>query len=156
MQKTLPLDSDIADICTALHAIAQRHVPQSCFTDVTELVQLTRLMRALDIPVTVAAKIQAEHSAYSPSVVKHTPEYRLLRARFLAALGTIADMGARKIRKNKSEYHAGVQEGLRRASKVAIMFLNDIDNNTIDERLDAHGKYTDAAPKTKPISSLVR
>lgn len=156
MQTTLPASADLADICTALHAIAQRHVPANCFSDVTELVGLTRLMRELAVPVSGSARFSAEQADYSPNIVKHTPEYRLLGARFSAALGTIADMGARKARKNKNEYYAGVQEGLRRAAKVAIMFLEDLENNTIDERLTAHGLYEKDAAKTKSRSSLVR
>lgn len=117
----------LEEICCTLYSIAQRHTPTTAFADTTELVNITKLLQANNIPVQPAVKAIAATNDYSPAVLKHSEEYRLLHAKYAASLSTIADLGSRKIRKNKSEFHAGVTEGLRRAAKIAIMFLQDLD-----------------------------
>lgn len=151
------IDPGLIELCVSLHEIAQRHVPPGSFADVNELVQITKILEELAVPVQTAPKLQAKVADHSNAVVRHTPEYRLLRARYSAALGTIADMGSRKIRKNKDQFHAGIQEGLRRAAKIAIMFLEDLDNPTFEPR-QKHAEPTDKAeaPKVKPGGSFIR
>ena len=144
------VDSDISTLCTKLYEIAQRHTPTTCFSDVNELVQLTKILKQMGISVTPATKFKAETTDYSPTAFRHSIEYRLLHARYAAALGTIADMGSRKIRKNKDEYHAGVQAGLRKAADVAIMFLEDLDNPSLEPR------SSESSVKDKSFDSFVR
>lgn len=156
MQKTELAENDLVTICKTLYRLAQKHISASSLGDVNELVQVAKVMASHSIEAPVPAKLRAHIDDYSPSVVKQSAEYRLLRARFAAALGTIADMGSKKIRKNKSEFHAGINEGLRRASKIAIMFLEDLDSNIYS----AH-KYDESAPAhetsaPKPRRNFVR
>jgi|LakMenEpi03Aug12_release.lakeMendotaPanAssembly.Ray.scaffolds.fasta_scaffold193334_4 hypothetical protein len=117
----------LEEVCCTLYNIAQKHTPGTAFADATELANITKLLQANSIPVQPAVKAIAATNDYSPAVLKHSEEYRLLHAKYTASLSTIADLGSRKIRKNKSEFHAGITEGLRRAAKIAIMFLQDLD-----------------------------
>jgi hypothetical protein len=117
----------IEEICCTLYGIAQKHTPATAFSDITELTHITRLLQANNIPIKPAEKNTAGTNDQSSAVLKHSTEYRLLYAKYTACLSTIADLGSRKIRKNKSEFHAGITEGLRRAARIAIMFLQDLD-----------------------------
>lgn len=127
MLKTALVDTDFAHLCSTLYSLAQKYVPASAVGDVNELAQVAKILNGVGIAPQIAPKLSAHVDEYSSSVLKQSAEYRLIRARFAAALGTIADMGSKKIKKNKSEFHAGINEGLRRAAKIAIMFLEDLD-----------------------------
>lgn len=159
MQKTALAKSDFVEICTTLYAIAQRHIPNSAMADVSELAQIAKIFQEQDIALQIAPKITAHVKDYSSSVVKQSAEYRLIRARYAAALGTIADMGSKIVRKNKSEFHAGITEGLRRAAKIAIMFLEDLDQNIYSDHTYVDPDAEDAEGETvsvKSRSSFVR
>ncbi len=156
MHKTALSRTDFAQLCSSLYELAQRHVPGAAVSDVTELVQIAKILREADVPLTLSSKLSAHADDYSPNVVKQSAEYRLLRARYAAALGTIADMGSKKVRKTKSEFHAGINEGLRRAAEIAIMFLEDLDANIYQQHTYHDAEHESEAPKAKPRSSIVR
>lgn len=126
--ESVTYEHEIEHICSVLYSIAHRHTPTNCFADVTELLNIAKVLAGKQLNLTAAPKFKAAVTDHSSAVLKQSAEYRLLRARFVAALSTISDLGSRRTKRNKSDFHAGVSEGLRRASKVAIMFLNDIDN----------------------------
>lgn len=121
---------NLADVCSVLYDIAQRHTPSNAFQDTAELLSVSNVLRAAGVTVTPAPKINAAADDYSPAVLKQSSEYRLLRAKFAAALGTIADLGVKTPKRHKSEFHAGVNDGLRRAAKIAIMFLDELNGET--------------------------
>jgi hypothetical protein len=123
---------DFSELCGVLHNIAQKHVPAHAFADTAELVNIAKILQANDIKITPVTKLKAAMSDHSTTVAKQTLEYRMLRAKYAAALSTIADLGARKSMRNKTDFHTGVREGLRRAAKIAIMFLADIADNQLD------------------------
>jgi hypothetical protein len=158
MQTTALAKSDFDQLCSTLYSLAQKHIPASALSDVTELVHVAKILERHNIPLKIAPKIAAHATDYSSSVVKQSPEYRLMRARFAAALGTIADMGSKKIKKNKSEFHAGINEGLRRAAKIAIMFLEDLDANiNIRQPHDNPAAHnSDDVAAAQPRSGFVR
>jgi hypothetical protein len=128
-----PVDqpADIMDICATLYRMAQRHVPNSAANDVIQLAQITKMLRDMDIPAKLASRFKASSADYTPTLFKHSLEYRMLKARYTAALSTIADMGSKNAKKHKDEFHAGIQVGLRRAAATAIMFLRDLDNTSL-------------------------
>lgn len=124
--------SDFAELCGVLYNIAQKHVPAHCFSETSELVNIAKILQAHDIKIVPVVKLKAAMSDHSTVVAKQTVEYRMLRAKYAAALSTIADLGTRKASRNKTDFHTGVREGLRRAAKIAIMFLADIADNQLD------------------------
>jgi hypothetical protein len=117
---------NLADVCAVLYSIAQRHTPSNAFQDAAELLSVSKVLREAGITVETAPKITAAANDYSPAVLKQSSAYRLLRAKFAAALGTIADLGVKTPKRHKSEFHAGVNDGLRKAAKIAIMFLDEL------------------------------
>lgn len=124
------VEQNLAAVCGILYDIAQRHTPNNAFQDAAELLNVAKVLRDGGIAVKPAAKITASAADYSPAVLKQSAEYRLLRAKFVAALGTIADLGVKTPKRHKSEFHAGVNEGLRKAAKIAIMFLDELNCET--------------------------
>jgi len=121
--------SDLKQLCSLLFDIAQRHTPNTAFADANELLNSAQIMQSNNIEIAPLAKLRAAIGDYSSAVTKQSNEYRLLKARYSACLSTIADLAGKKPKKNKSAFHAGVHEGLRRAAKIAIMFLDDISEN---------------------------
>ena len=131
MINTAPAANDLAEICTALYRIAQKHVTATAFADINELLHISKILAASDVQVETAAKLKAAVDDHIPAVAKQSADYRLLRAQFRAALSTIADLGRRDSKTHKSEFHEGVHAGLRKAAKIAIIFLDDLNDNTV-------------------------
>jgi hypothetical protein len=128
---TAPPAHDLSAICIALHRIAQKHVSTTAFADINELLHISKILEANDVPVETAVKLKAAVDDHIPAVAKQSADYRLLRAQFRAALSTIADLGRRDSKTHKSEFHEGVHAGLRKAAKIAIIFLDDLNDNTV-------------------------
>ena len=133
---------DLSEICIALYRIAQKHVVTTAFADINELLHISKILEASDVPVETAVKLKAAVADHIPSVAKQSADYRLLRAQFRAALSTIADLGRRDSKTHKSEFHEGVHAGLRKAAKIAIIFLDDLNDNTVWTAPAAHSIKT--------------
>jgi len=125
-----PAAHDLTAVCSALYRIAQKHVPPTAFADVNELLHVSKILAACDIPVETAVKLKAANADHIPAVARQSADYRLLRAQFRAALSTIADLGRKDSKTHKNAFHAGIHAGLRKAAKIAIMFLADLDEGT--------------------------
>jgi hypothetical protein len=69
-----------------------------------------------------------------PNCVFNSFDYRYLRNKAIAGFATIADLPAKPSAVGTLDYQSGVREGYRRASEVAIMFLDDIQNGGFDGR----------------------
>ncbi len=146
-------EESLSEICGLLFNLAQKHMPESDYEGTTELLHLAKILQQRGINPEVAIELAAPAADHSTKIVKQTPEYRTLRARFVACLSTIADLGSRDVRKSKTEFHAGVNEGLRRAAKIAIMFLDDFNENGPEAMGGPDATSTHAQ---KPGSDFVR
>jgi hypothetical protein len=121
---------DLKNLCHTLHRLAQKYVPNSAhtFKDFSDLVEVTRALQKLNVPLDVASSISAPVSAVDNSVVINSHEYRYMRNKAIAALATIADLTTKAAPPGAVDYQRGVREGYRRASEVAVLFLEDIQN----------------------------
>lgn len=118
---------NLSEVCRALYRIAQKYTPASAFADVNELLHVAKILKAADVDVQISAEMRAHVDDHVPAVARQSADYRLLQARFRAALSTVADLGRKNSKTHKSDYHAGMHAGLRHAAKIAIMFLDDLD-----------------------------
>lgn len=144
----------LADMCEILFTLAQRHVPSNEHKTIAELIHVAKVLNKYGISAQFNKKLRAQRAAYeTDAVIKNSPEYRLLRAKFTACLSTIADLGQREVRQAKSEFHAGINEGLRRAAKIAIMFLEDFTENGPEAMADVSSA---AAVSCKGVNDFVR
>jgi hypothetical protein len=126
-QKTTTAD-ELTHLCLTLHQLAQKYVPRSpqTFRDFDALTRTTRAMQKMGLSPVVASAVAAPSAAVEVSIVLNSPEYRRLHNRFVAALATIADMPEKNTPPGHPEYQKGVREGYRRASDIAILFLEDL------------------------------
>jgi hypothetical protein len=132
---------DLPQICRILFDIAQLYTPASAFSDTSELLRIAKIMQDIGIPVTPLSKIKAALSDHSSNVTTQSSEYRLLKARYAACLSTIADLANKTPVRVKTVFQSGVHEGLRRAAKIAIMFLDDImENKPLKPKNNGHKK----------------
>lgn len=123
-----PKASALAQLCLALHRLAQKYVPRTptAFQDFDALTQATKALQKLGLNPDLCADICAPAKAVENAVILNSPEYRRLQNRFIAALATIADMTEKNSPPGHPEYQRGVREGYRRASDIAILFLEDL------------------------------
>jgi hypothetical protein len=144
----------LADMCEILFSVAQRHVSNNDHKTIAELAHVAKILNKYGVPTTFNKKLAAQRAAYSTeAVIKNTQEYRMLRAKFTACLSTIADLGQREVRQAKSQFHAGINEGLRRAAKIAIMFLEDFNDNGLEAMADVRAA---SAALCKSTNDFVR
>ncbi len=117
-----------AKLCLILHELAQKYVPRTpqAFGDFNALLQVTRTLQKMGFNPQLTAELCAISAATETAVVLNSPEYRKLHNRFVAALATIADMTEKNTPPGSTEYQRGVREGYRRASDIAILFLEDL------------------------------
>ncbi len=121
------LDS-VTELCHMMHQLASKYVPRSAFNDFEYLVQGTKVLQELQVPLTIADNIKAPLTEYNAAVVLHAPQYRLLRNRALAALTTIADLSSKSPAKGSTDYQKGMRDGFEYASDIAIFFLEDLES----------------------------
>ena len=123
-------NSALRKICYALHALVQKYVPNSAatFEDYATLLHCTKLLQAMGLKPEISAKMDADVSGLSVDVIYSSFEYRQLRNKMMAGLSVIADLTERPAAPGTPDYQRGVREGYRRASDIAVLFLEDLDN----------------------------
>lgn len=125
--------SELKRACRVLHGLAQLHVPNSpkTFESFSLLMRLTAVLQQLGLePEPVTPGIEA-HMLAASNIVTSSAEYRLLKNKYLAALATLADLSSRGVPPGSDDYQNGVREGYRRASEIAILFLEDAQTGEI-------------------------
>ena len=138
-----PESCDLTEVCKALYRIAQKHTPTSAFADVNELIHVAKILKSTGSSPAISAGLRANVDDHIPAVAKQSLDYRMLQAQFRAALSTIADLGRKNSKTHKSDYHAGLHAGLRQAAKIAIMFLNDLDDaQLVSPTSDTKSRHT--------------
>lgn len=121
-------DDALKNLCLTLHQLAQKHIPRSAqnFRDLDSLTRVTRALQKMGLNPVIAADTAAAVNTVETAVVLNSAEYRRLHNRFVAVLATIADMPEKNTPAGSPEYQKGVREGYRRASDIAILFLEDL------------------------------
>jgi hypothetical protein len=77
----------------------------------------------------IAAKLDAAVAGVGVDIIHNSFEYRQLRNKIKACLAIIADLTERPAAAGTKEFQRGVREGYRRASDIAVLFLDDINEN---------------------------
>ena len=125
--------AELTGLCIALHTLAQKYVPNTpqSFSDFDALLQVTHALRQLGVQPALAPRVKAAAVSTDNSAVLSSQDYRNLRNKAIAALATIADFTGKNTPPGNVDYQNGVREGYRRASDVAILFLEDIQNGVL-------------------------
>lgn len=153
---TEPTVESLSKICGILFNFAQKHLPKTDHRTAVNLLHIADILKDHGIDVKYSSHLAAQATAYAaPEIITKTAEYRNLRAKFVACLSTIADLGKKTVKQSKTPFHAGVNEGLRRAAKIAIMFLDDFNENGPEFMSSPNGITPNYSPE-KPRSSFIR
>lgn len=115
-------------VCFMLHEIVQRYVPNTphTFDDYNKLVNCTKLLQEMGLKPAIAVKLKTAVDNAADETVLNSFEYRHLRNKIMASLSVIADLTERATGAGSVDYQKGMREGYRRASDIAVMFLEDI------------------------------
>lgn len=124
------VNSALRKICFLLHRLGQKYVPNSpvTFEDHATLLYCTKLLQDMGLKPEISAELDSAVSGINVEVIRSSFEYRQLRNRMMAGLSVIADLTERPAAPGTQDYQKGVREGFRRASDIAVMFLEDLDN----------------------------
>lgn len=118
---------ELTQICGSLLRLAQKYVPHgpAAFADAGEIVRCASTLKLMGLAVNVTERFAAAVSSDS-DVLTHPNDYRQLRNKAIAGFATIADLTDKPAAVGSQEFQRGVREGYRRASDIAILFLDDI------------------------------
>jgi hypothetical protein len=121
-------NSALRSICYMLHDLAQKYVPSTpnTFNDYACLTHCTKLLKSMGFRPDISPELDSAVAGLGLEVVHNSFEYRHLRNKIMASLAVIADLTERPAATGSSEYQRGMREGYRRASDIAVMFLEDI------------------------------
>ena len=125
--------AELTGLCRTLHRLAQKYVPNTpkAFQDFASLLNASRKLSSLGLKLDLEAHVTAPVAVTDSAAITSSFEYRILRNKFIAALATIADLTTKPAplgEPNENGYQRGVREGYRRASDIAVLFLEDIQN----------------------------
>lgn len=125
--------NELKRACRLLHGLAQVYVPNSPkhFESFSLLMQITATLRNLGLAPDVVTPELTAPAADATNVVMTSREYRILKNKYLAALATLADLSSRGVPPGSDDFQSGVREGYRRASEIAILFLEDAETGEI-------------------------
>lgn len=125
--------NELKRACRLLHGLAQVYVPNSPkhFESFSLLMQVTATLQQLGLAPSIEAAELVSPIADTTKTILASREYRNLRNKYLAALATMADLSSRGVPPGTAEFQNGVREGYRRASEIAILFLDDAQTGEI-------------------------
>jgi hypothetical protein len=132
-------------VCVVLQAIAQKYVPDSAFEDRSNLVQCLNIMQELGVNCTPKTKFAQFFEEKDTD--KCSLSYRLLKSRAVAALATIADLDKKCFDRQGNEYKNGMRDAYKRASEIAIMFLADIQGESLVDAPSPDSNFADPKPR---------
>lgn len=119
---------ELQQICRSLLRLTQRYVPSSpnTFSDYLEVVQCTKVLQKIGVSVDVATRFAAVIEGTGNEIITNSSDYRYLKNKCIAGFATIADLTEKPAAVGSPEFQRGVREGYRRASDIAVLFLEDI------------------------------
>lgn len=122
--------AELQQICLSLIKIAQQYVPSTAhaFSDFVEVVRCTKMLQKMGVAPAVLEKFKATIDSVGNELVLNSADYKDLRNKYVAGFATIADLTEKPAAGGSPEFQRGVREGYRRASDIAVMFLEDIEN----------------------------
>lgn len=125
--------NELKRTCRVLHGLAQEYVPNTPkhFESFSAFLQATDTLKRLGLAHGIVTPATAANVAATTSSVCESKEYRTLRNKYLASLATLADLAERGVPPGTQDYQSGVREGYRRASEIAILFLEDAQKGLI-------------------------
>lgn len=115
-------------VCYVLHELVQRHIMRSstAHRDQATFVYCGHILKEMGLRPKTNPAFDQSAEDLRLDVIRSSFEYRNLRNKLLASLAIIADLPERTAGNGSPEYQRGMREGYRRASEIAILFLEDL------------------------------
>ena len=132
-------------ICVVLQAVAQKYVPDYAFEDRSNLLQCLKIMRELGISFAVKAKFSQFFDEKDTD--RCSLSYRVLKNKTIAALSTIADLDKKCLERQGGEYKNGMRDAYKRASAIAIMFLEEIQGDALADSERTNPRVVHSKPR---------
>ena len=95
------------------------------FADAAEIVRCASTLKLMGLSVNVNDCFAAAVAVDTDTLMRPN-DYRQLRNKSIAGFATIADLTDKPAAVGSQDFQRGVREGYRRASDIAISFLEDI------------------------------
>lgn len=124
-------NSALRSVAYMLLDLAQKYVPNTpgTFVDHSSVVHCVKLLQDMGFKPEIAARLDRAVAGVNVDIIRNSFEYRQLRNKIKACLAIIADLTERPAASGTYDYQKGIREGYRRASDIAVLFLDDIDEN---------------------------
>lgn len=127
-EKHRNVNASLRHVCYTLydvltHSIYLGAVPDSEFTT---LAYCGKLLENMGLRPRASDKADKALQDIRLDVIRHSFAYRSIRNKMVASLSIIADLPARGVSSGSEDFQAGMRAGYKRASQVAIMFLDDL------------------------------
>lgn len=125
------VNSALRNVAYLLLELAQKYVPNTpaTFTDHTSMTHCIKLLQDMGFKPEIVARLDRAVAGISVDLIRNSFEYRQLRNKIKACLAVIADLTDRPAAPGTYDYQKGIREGYRRASDIAVLFLDDINEN---------------------------
>lgn len=122
------INSALRHVCFVLHEIAQRCMLKIGVAqqDFSTFIYCGHILREIGLRPKVNPAFDRSAEDLRLDVIHSSFEYRNLRNKLIASLSIIADLPERATGHGSPDYQRGVREGYKRASDIAILFLDDL------------------------------
>lgn len=122
------VNSALRRVCYVLHELVQRHIMKSSTAqrDHATFVYCGHILKEMGLRPRTNPAFDQSAEDLRLDVIRSSFEYRNLRNKLLASLAIIADLPEKAVGNGSPEYQRGMREGYRRASDIAILFLEDL------------------------------
>lgn len=122
------VNSALRRVCYTLYDVLSRSmclgfVPDNEFANVA---YCRHVLKTMGLNPKASEKTDKSINDLRVDVIRHSFVYRNMRNKMVASLSIIADLPDRGVSAGSEEFQKGMREGYRRASEVAVMFLNDL------------------------------
>lgn len=122
-------NTSLRSVCFMLHNLAQRYVPNTpqSFDDYNTLIACTNLMLEIGLKPPTDARTNQGLNRVGKQIVMSSFQYRHLKNKAMASLSAIADLTEKPASVGSPDFRRGMIEAYRRASDIAVSFLEEIE-----------------------------
>jgi hypothetical protein len=122
------VNASLRRVCYTLYDVLKQSmrlgfVPEQEFTTLT---YCGKILKNMGLQPRVNAETDKSLEDMRLDVIRHSFDYRNIRNKMVASLSIIADLPSRGVSAGTEDFQAGMREGYKRASQVAVMFLDDL------------------------------
>jgi hypothetical protein len=127
-EKHRNVNAALRNVCFVLHDLVQRYVMKAATAqrDYATFVYCGHILKEMGLRPKTNPVFDQSAEDLRLDVIRSSFEYRNIRNKLLASLAIIADLPERSVGNGSPEYQRGMREGYRRASEIAILFLEDL------------------------------